>query len=453
MVYHQITRKCFHLTLIASVLFSALAACTPTSATPMAGNASAVPAATTAAPGTAGVIELTYWHTLPGVAGQAQDELVSRFNASQERIRVTSEFQGNFYTELAANLLTAYGAGSAPEVSQLGTYEILAFTKSGVLVDLKPYLSGADGIDTRDWPQTLLSAGEVAWPKGQEDIYWLPFNIAVPVLYYNQEAFEQAGLPGPPQTWDEFFEDARKLTVRDANGVVQRLGVAYWGISWPMLSTIWSEGGELTNKDYSNITLNDPIAVEVLTRFQDLVKEGAAALPDEASGGQRGAFKNGRAAMILDSPSIFGEVYEQAVGFTPGVANYPAGKAGRVYAPGAGGLVMLSTTPPEKREAAWQFLKFMLSADSIAYFTRRTGYAAFFAAAQEKAADFLKDERYATIQRGLAYIRADFSINESAAVRNAFEEAWQKIFFQLADVRTALDEADAKAEAEIKNEQ
>jgi sn-glycerol 3-phosphate transport system substrate-binding protein len=451
MSHHQVVVKCFHLTQIASLLFAVAAACTLTTTPTITGNTSTAPAVTSATP--PGVIELTYWHTLPGVAGQAQDELVARFNASQERIHVTSEFQGNFYTELAANLLTAYGAGSGPQVSQLGTYEILQFTKSGVLVDLKPYLNGADGIDTRDWPQTLLSAGEVNWPKGQKGLYWLPFNIAVPVLYYNRQAFEKAGLPEPPQTWDEFFEDARKLTVRDANGVVQRLGVAYWGISWPMLSAIWSEGGELTNKDYSNITLDDPIAVEVLTRFQDLVKEGAAVLPDEASGGQRGAFKNGRAAMILDSPSIFGEIFEQAVGFTPGVANYPAGKAGRVYAPGAGGLVMLSTTPPEKREAAWQFIKFMLSADSIAYYTRRAGYAAFFTAAQEKAADFLKDERYATIQRGLAYIRADFSINESAAVRNAFEEAWQKIFFQLADVKTTLDEADAKAEAEIKNEQ
>ena len=451
MAYHQVTSKWFYLALVLSILFSAMAACAPASPPVVTDKVTTMVAATPAASTVA--IELTYWHTLPGIAGQAQDELALRFNASQDRIRVTSEFQGNFYTELAANLLTAYGAGSAPEVSQLGTYEILEFTKSGVLVDLKPYLNGADGLDTSDWPQTLLSAGEVAWPKGKKGVYWLPFNIAVPVLYYNQEAFEKAGLPGPPQTWDEFYEDARKLTVRDDNGVVQRHGVAYWGISWPMLSAIWSQGGELTNKDYSNITLNDPVAIEVLTKFQNLVKDGAATLPDEASGGHRGAFKNGRAAMILDSPSIFGEIFEQAVGFTPGVANYPAGKAGRVYAPGAGGLVMLSTTPPEKREAAWQFIKFMLSGDSIAYYARRTGYAAFFTAAQEKAADFLKDERYATIQRGLSYIRADFSINESAAVRNAFEEAWQKIFFQLADVKTTLDEADAKAEAEIKNEQ
>jgi ABC-type glycerol-3-phosphate transport system substrate-binding protein len=151
------------------------------------------------------------------------------------------------------------------------------------------------------------------------------------------------------------------------------------------------------------------------------------------------------------APVLSGTTYD-AVGITA-TQTYDYRNVGTTHTLGAGGLVMLSTTPPGKREAAWQFIKFMLSADSIAYYARRAGYAAFFSAAQEKAADFLKDERYATIQRGLSYIRADFSINESAAVRNAFEEAWQKIFFQLADVKTTLDEADAKAEAEIKNEQ
>lgn len=223
--------------------------------------------------------------------------------------------------------------GGGPEVTQLGTFEILEFYKSGVLVDLKPYLEGPNGIDTSDWPGTMLSAGEF-----DGGIYWLPFNVAVPVLYYNKDAFEEAGLSDPPKTWDEFFEYARKLTKKDDSGVTQRYGVAYipgW-FSWALTSAIWSEGGELTNKDYTNITLNDSVVVDVLTKFQDLVEEDAAILPDPASGGHRAMFKNGQAAMILDSPAPFSDIMEQSVGFTPGVANYPAGEAGKVYNPGGG---------------------------------------------------------------------------------------------------------------------
>ena len=394
------------------------------------------------------VIELTYWHTNPGPAGDAQDELVEMFNESQDRIRVTSEFQGG-YGDLATNLLTAYAAGGGPEVTQLGTFEIREFYKSGVIMDVKPFIDGANGIDTSDWPGTMLSAGEF-----EGGIYWLPFNVAVPVLYYNREAFAEAGLDSPPETWDTFFEYARQLTVKDDDGVVQRYGIAYipgW-FSWAMTSAIWSEGGELTSKDYSNITLNDPVVVDVLTKFQELIAEEAAIYPDSASGGHRGMFMNGQAAMILDSPGPFGDIFENSVGFTPSVANYPAGAAGRIYNPGGGGIAMLSTTPEEKREAAWTFMKFMLSPDSLAYYAERSGYAAFTASAQEAAGDLLQDARYATIHAALPGLRGDFSVNMSPAVRTAFDEAWQKAFVEMADVQTALDEADAKAEEGVQDE-
>jgi sn-glycerol 3-phosphate transport system substrate-binding protein len=334
-------------------------------------------------------------------------------------------------------------------VSQLGTFEILEFYKSGVLADLKPYMEGANGLDTTGWPGTMLAAGEFGG-----SIYWLPFNVAVPVLYYNREAFAEAGLSASPATWDEFFDYARQLTVKDAGGNVQRYGIAYipgW-FSWALTSAIWSEGGEITTKDYSNITLNDPVVVDILTKFQDLVEEGAAILPDSASGGHRGMFKNGQAAMILDSPAPFAEIFAQSVGFTPAVANYPAGKAGKVYNPGGGGVVMLANVAEEKRAAAWEFIKFMLSGESIAYYAQRSGYMAFHPGAQQAVGDLLKDERFAVMHEALPYLRGDFSVNMSPAVRTAFDEAWQRIFVELSDVQATLDEADVKAEEAIKEE-
>ncbi len=391
-----------------------------------------------------GAITLTFWHT--GVAGAAQDELVDIFNASQDQIFVVSETQGS-YTDLATKLLTAHAAGVGPDVTQLGTFEIVEFAKSGVLVDLKPYIESANALDTSGFPGTMLSAGEV---DGQ--IVWLPLNVSMPVLYYNQDAFAEAGLAGPPQTWQEFFDYASKLTVKDANGVVQRTGTALWGISWPLLSQVWSEGGEFTTKDYSNVTLNDPVIVQVMSQYQQLMQEGAVTLPEAASGGHRAAFKNGQAAMILDSPAPFAEIFTESVGFTPAVANYPAGAAGKVYAPGGGGIAMMAITPAEKRDAAWTFIKFMLSDESLAYLAERSGYAAFTEGARKSAGSFLSDQRYAIMHESLPFLRGDFSMNTSPAVRTAFDEALQKILVENADVQTTLDAADAKAEQGLKDE-
>lgn len=443
--------KLFALLMILSLV---VAACAPVVTTapeqaPAEQAPAEAPAEQAPAEAPAKVIELTYWHTNPGPAGEAQDELVEKFNQSQDRIHVSSEFQGG-YGDLATAILTAFAAGEGPDVTQLGTFEIREFYKSGVLMDLKPFIEGPNGLDTSGWPGTMLSAGEF-----DGGIYWLPFNVAVPVLYYNKEAFEEAGLPGPPETWDQFFDYARKLTKKDENGNVVRYGVAYipgW-FSWAMISAIWSEGGSINSRDYSEITLNDPVVVEVVSKFQALIRDGAAILPDPAAGGHRGMFKNGQAAMILDSPGPFADIMEQSVGFTPAVANYPAGKAGKVYNPGGGGIVMLSNVPPEKQDAAWEFIKFMLSDESIAYYAKRSGYMAFHKGAQKAAGDLLQDEARAIMHQALPYLRGDFSFNQSPAIRTNFDEAWQKLFTDpTLDVKTVLDEADAKAEEQIKEE-
>ena len=395
-----------------------------------------------------GVAELRYWRTLPGAAGEAQDELAESFNASQDEIHVTAEFQGS-YGELATKLMTAAVAGRGPHVTQLGTFEIRQFARAGVLVDLKPYRDGPQGIDTSDWPATVAEGGRVG-----DGVYWLPFNVTVPVLYYNAEAFEAAGL-GAPSTWDEFFAYAQQLTQRDASGRVTRAGLAVWNLTWPWLSAIWSEGGELARDDGTVITLDHPVAIELFTKLKALIASGAAIVPDAASGGHRTAFINGHAAMILDSPAPYDQITRGAAGFTPRIALYPAGRAGRVYAPGGGGLAMLATTPPEVRDAAWEFIRFMLASEQLGRYAAQSGYVAFTMGAQaaaEAQERRIGGEDWQAIHEALQYVRADFDVTGSPAIRNAFERAFQRIVFERADVATVLREADAKAEREIVHE-
>lgn len=390
-----------------------------------------------------GAQTLVYWRTLTGAAGDAQDTLADRFSAQYPDTPVVAHFQGG-YSDLATKLITAAPSGTGPDITQLGTFEILEFARRGLLTDLRPYIEGPEGLDTADWPPSLPAAGEV-----DGGIYWLPFNVTVPVLYYNRDAFEEAGLAGPPETWDEFFDYARRLTVRDERGRVRRTGVAFWNITWPFISMIWSEGGELTDRDYENVTLNHPVAVEVMRRVQALVRDGCASLPDKASGGHRAAFRSGRAAMILDSPAGYRELIEQSAGFTPAAAPYPAGRAGRVYAPGGGGLAMPARVPPERRAAAWRFIRHMLSTESLAYYARETGYLAFTQSARDRAG-IAGDPQLALLHEALPYVRGDFSVNMAPAVRTAFDHAFQAIVTDLVDVQAALDAADAEAEAGLR---
>lgn len=362
-----------------------------------------------------------------------------RFNATSPSRPVRVQFQGG-YNDLRTKLLTALAAGDGPAVTQLGSFEILEFARAGALVDLTPFVEGGDGIDLGDWPGTLAEAGRV-----EGGLYWIPFNVAIPILYYDAAAFAEAGIAGPPETWDEFFEAARRLK-RVENGRTTRHGVALWDSTWPLVSAIWSEGGTLTNADYSEVTLDDPAAVAVLRAFQALVHDGAAIIPEQAAGGHRAWFTSGRAAMILDSPAPYADIMSAAAPeMEVRAALYPAGSVGRVFAPGGGGIAMLATCPEERRLDAWQFMRFLLEAEQLADYALASGYAPFSGRARELAAEIAPES--AALHAGIDFVRGDFSLNMSPALRDAFDRAFRRVLLQGEDPATALAAANEAARA------
>ena len=60
--------------------------------------------------------------------------------------------------------------------------------------------------------------------------YGIPFQRSTPVLYWNKEAFKDAGLDPnkAPATWDEMVSFGKKLTKKDASG-----NVTQWGLRIP----------------------------------------------------------------------------------------------------------------------------------------------------------------------------------------------------------------------------
>ena len=50
--------------------------------------------------------------------------------------------------------------------------------------------------------------------------YGIPFQRSTPVLYWNKDAFKEAGLDPetPPASWAEMVEMGKKLTKTDASG-------------------------------------------------------------------------------------------------------------------------------------------------------------------------------------------------------------------------------------------
>lgn len=44
------------------------------------------------------------------------------------------------------------------------------------------------------------------------ELHFIPHSIITPLLFYNEDALDQAGLQTPPRTWEEVRDHARRLT-------------------------------------------------------------------------------------------------------------------------------------------------------------------------------------------------------------------------------------------------
>ena len=155
-------------------------------------------------------IVINWWFAHGGRLGEKVQEIVANFNASQSQYKVVATYKGNYDDTMMAGI-AAFRAKNPPHILQVfevGTatmmaakgaikpvYEVMA--ESGLPFDPKAYLPTVTGYYTTQEGKMLS----------------MPFNSSTPVLWYNKEAFKNAGLDPnkPPQTWPEVADYSRKI--------------------------------------------------------------------------------------------------------------------------------------------------------------------------------------------------------------------------------------------------
>jgi multiple sugar transport system substrate-binding protein len=102
--------------------------------------------------------------------------------------------------------------------------------------------------------------------------YVLPSEGDTAWLWYRKDLFDAAGLK-PPETWDEFYADA-KLLNNPAKGVYGAvIGAKPDEAWWDFMYYLFGQGGELLNAD-NTVAINNEAGVKALTFYSNLLKDG-----------------------------------------------------------------------------------------------------------------------------------------------------------------------------------
>ena len=326
----------------------------------------------------AGGVEVQFWHGFAAGANQdATNALVAKFNdAHKGAIKVTATYAGN-YDDTLAKFKAGIQSNQLPDMVQIYDIGTRFMIDSGVVQPMQLFIDH-DKYSTKDLEPNILGYYQIG-----SKLYSMPWNVSMPLLYYNKDAFTRAGLDPnkPPQTLDEIRAAAEKLTMRDANGQVTQYGFGAAIYGWFLeqwtarADQQYCNNGNGRDKNATKLQINQPLDVKVVDWWTKMVNDGLALNTGRNTTDAQNAFKAGRTVMNVESTGTL-RGYQSSVKFALGTAFYPRSEASAAGGPIIGGasLWIVNKKPSYTQKAAWEFVKFLELPENQAYWHTHTGY-------------------------------------------------------------------------------
>lgn len=285
--------------------------------------------------------------------------------------------QVEYFPEFADKLNQAFSAGEQADVMQ--TWQsITDWAKAGVINEIP------DDVMTKEYMEENYYESALINKQVDGKYYCIPseINAESPSLYVNMDILKEEGVELPqswidnngPASFDELLEVANKLTEKDENGQVVRSGLAYVYAQWEanFLSLILQYGGDYKDEANNKVKFQTPEAkkaAETLLKYA----QGPDAVSDEGYPRYE-SFVQGTAAMCVGAPWYSGSFAIDIPDVNWQVFNMPAWVEGAdPVSIGTGGWGYIVSDQCENKEAAWEFVKFMTTAEQTGDWAYKTG--------------------------------------------------------------------------------
>ena len=302
-------------------------------------------------------VVIDFWHHYSAQSPENEtlmNVLIPKFEEENPGYKINAV--SHEWAELHDKIIVSAGSESGdslPDVARLDIAWVPEFQKMDILVPLDKDMSDFSEVSGN----LLDSAMSTGFVKG--NYYAMALNTNTKILFYNEQALADAGI-AVPTTMDELYAAAAKLSGTNANG--QQV----WGLNepalsgWNVLPYIWSNGGAITNDDYTKATgyLNSEATVATIQKFADMYKDGQFTGFNSGDIPMTDGFGTGRYMMLLEGPWKTAEMDGAYPDFKYGTSDMPAGVAGSHSVLGGEDIAMFKGADSE---GAWLFMKFMTS--------------------------------------------------------------------------------------------
>lgn len=324
-----------------------------------------------------GVIELSYWYSMGGTGAQIIEKQIQTFNdtiGAEKGIHVTGVYQDWPGTNALTAAMTTDDVDNMPDVIHMFSEYVNLIQDWDRTVWAEDYITSADAAVSKD----DLIPNAVAAYSVDDKMIGVPFAISTLLLYYNKDQLAQAGYDAPPATIAEMAEMLPALVEKtDAEyGLNVRLDQFEFE---NFIVTQGANGTYFGNNESGHAGQMTELACQeaidaFLTEWEKVIASGAY---KETKDSMNEEFAQGLNSMCMMSSAriptiadLVGDSFEWGVAAIPKVS---ASDVGGAY-PSGSGLFMIDRGVPERVEAAWEFVQYLISADAQAMWLDGCGY-------------------------------------------------------------------------------
>lgn len=214
------------------------------------------------------VIKFAYWEGSPSDT-EAWKAVLDQFRADHPEIELVAEaypsktFRDQIDTMIAGN--------EWPDVMRYTYQRLGKFKEADVMLDL-------NGMISQETLDDLIPAYKEALSYNGK-LVGLPHHTDTIAIFYNKEMFEKSGIRIPQNatdgwTLEEMTEISRKLKADNPELDTAFSGIWENGNGYRFLPLVYMNGGKILSDDGTQVAINSPETLEVLTMLGEWSKEG-----------------------------------------------------------------------------------------------------------------------------------------------------------------------------------
>ncbi|HZT24163.1 MAG TPA: ABC transporter substrate-binding protein [Pseudolabrys sp.] len=371
-------------------------------------------------------LSLYYPVAVGGPITKIIDGYAAAFEKENPGIKVRAIYAGTYQDTLVKSL-TAFKSGEPPNIAVLLSTDMFTLIDEGAV---DPF----DDLVKSDADKAWLKSFYPAFMENSQTggkTWGIPFQRSTIVMYWNKDAFKQAGLDPEkaPDNWDELVAFGRKLTKREGNATTQ------WGVQipstgfpyWLFQGLTTANNVRLMNQAGTETYFDKPEVIEALQFWVDLSRKYEIHPPGAVEWGTTPKdFFERKTAIMWTTTGNLTNVRKNAP-FPFGVAMLP-GHKGRGSPTGGGNFYFFRKMTPEQRAAAFKFVKWMTTPERAADWGIATGYVAVRPDAWETPAmkKYVADFPAAEVARDqLKFAVAELSTHDNQRVTKALNDGIQ----------------------------